>query len=738
MASYFAVCFGALQIADIIIDRFKLNPIIINYFLFGIGIGFLGLLFFFYISSSRQEKLIAITTKKSFYSLIVITLIFILSISNIFLFRQSSLGDVREKAYTEGFAQIDQYIEKEDFIKGFEIAKSIFQQLPDDSLVLAKLDITSIETTINTVPKGSEVFLKGVDDQEWEYLGVTPLTTRLPRGYFYIQLSKSGYADYKSLTNAGLLNRLNNNSVEIELVTNSERKTNMVRIPGGNTRLFVSELGDLNVINLKPYWIDQFEVTNSNYQKFVDENGYNDENYWNEEILNEEGERIFWDKAMEIFTDQSGLNGPSTWMNGTYPEGQQNFPVTGISWYEAKAYAKWAGKQLPTIYHWYKAAIYWGESSVISPRSNFSGVPSEVGKYEVLSSYGCFDMAGNAREWGNNSHKNGNKSIFGGGYDDEAYFFTDNFSQHPYNRYKTNGFRCVIIPENEQNYASADTLIQTFTRDFYNNKPISDELFNVYHGMFQYDPLPVNETVVENKAINRSWTKRVVGIDAAYNNEKLELNIYTPANVAPPYKTIIYVPGSNAITTRNSKNFTGNNFGFLLRSGYAVIHPIYKGTYERGYPEFRNYVENTSKTYSDQMIMMVKDYSRAIDYVESKDEFLNEIYYYGISWGGMLGPLFLANENRIKGAIWQVAGLGARDMRPEANPLTYLTRIDRPVLMLNGKYDQYFPYETSQLPMYDLLSLIEPRKKMVTYESAHSPPRGLVRKEILSWLEKFE
>ena len=175
-----------------------------------------------------------------------------------------------------------------------------------------------------------------------------------------------------------------------------------------------------------------------------------------------------------------------------------------------------------------------------------------------------------------------------------------------------------------------------------------------------------------------------------------------------------------------------------MRSGYAVIHPIYKGTYERGYPEFRNYVGNTSKTYSDQIIMMVKDYSRAIDYVEGKDEFLNEIYYYGVSWGGMLGPLFLANENRIKGAIWQVAGLGARDMRPEANPLTYLNQIDRPVLMLNGKYDQYFPYETSQLPMYDLLSLIEPRKKMVTYESAHSPPRGLVRKEILSWLEKFE
>ena len=39
------------------------------------------------------------------------------------------------------------------------------------------------------------------------------------------------------------------------------------------------------------------------------------------------------------------------------------------------------------------------------------------------------------------------------------------------------------------------------------------------------------------------------------------------------------------------------------------------------------------------MIMMVKDYSRAIDYVEEQDELSNSVYYYGISWGGMLGPL---------------------------------------------------------------------------------------------------
>ena len=66
----------------------------------------------------------------------------------------------------------------------------------------------------------------------------------------------------------------------------------------------------------------------------------------------------------------------------------------------------------------------------------------------------------------------------------------------------------------------------------------------------------------------------------------------------------------------------------------ALIFPN-MGTKERGYPT-SNYVENKSKVYADQMIMMVKDYSRAIDYVEQQDDLSNGVHY-GISWGGMLG-----------------------------------------------------------------------------------------------------
>ena len=74
---------------------------------------------------------------------------------------------------------------------------------------------------------------------------------------------------------------------------------------------------------------------------------------------------LFHGTGMSIFVDKSGL--PSTWTNGTYEVNKKDFPVLGISWYEARAY-KWAGKSLPTIYHWYKAAMFWGESGAISPQ----------------------------------------------------------------------------------------------------------------------------------------------------------------------------------------------------------------------------------------------------------------------------------------------------------------------------------------------------------------------------------
>ena len=109
---------------------------------------------------------------------------------------------------------------------------------------------------------------------------------------------------------------------------------------------------------------------------------------------------------MAEFRDKSGRQGPSTWEAGDYPDGQDDYPVAGVSWYEAAAYAECAGKSLPTAGHWfsgtgiYMTPILFYFNSKILPSSNFNGKSAElVGKHPGVGCFGTYDMAGNVREW---------------------------------------------------------------------------------------------------------------------------------------------------------------------------------------------------------------------------------------------------------------------------------------------------------------------------------------------------
>jgi formylglycine-generating enzyme required for sulfatase activity len=73
--------------------------------------------------------------------------------------------------------------------------------------------------------------------------------------------------------------------------------------------------------------------------------------------------------------------------------------VSGVSWYEAAAYAVFVGKSLPTIYHWSRAAGH-RLSGTIVPRSNFSSRgPTKAGASGGMNQFGAVDLAGNVKEW---------------------------------------------------------------------------------------------------------------------------------------------------------------------------------------------------------------------------------------------------------------------------------------------------------------------------------------------------
>ena len=124
-------------------------------------------------------------------------------------------------------------------------------------------------------------------------------------------------------------------------------------------------------VSLPGFWIDRYEVTNSQFQEFVDGGGYRKQEYWKEPFV-KDGRRLSWEQAMAVFHDLTGRPGPANWSLGTYPEGTAELPVAGVSWYEAMAYAEFVGKAIPTVYEWRRAAPVEVNADVVL-MSNFSG-----------------------------------------------------------------------------------------------------------------------------------------------------------------------------------------------------------------------------------------------------------------------------------------------------------------------------------------------------------------------------
>ena len=206
---------------------------------------------------------------------------------------------------------------------------------------------------------------------------------------------------------------------------------------------------------------------------------------------------------------------------------------------------------------------------------------------------------------------------------------------------------------------------------------------------------------------------------------------------------MVYVPGSASFWTSSSENIeTYYEFpiflDFIVKTGRAVFYPIYKGTFERQDPSFSLiHGGKDSHEFTEGISQVVKDFRRSIDYLESRyDIDASKIAYYGMSWGPMYGPIFAAVEDRIKTNVYVSGGLGP-NVRPEAHPVNFLSRVTQPTLMINGRYDSIFAFETRIKKMFELLGTPEEHKKLVVYDTDHIPPRNEMIKEILSWLDKY-
>jgi dienelactone hydrolase len=347
-------------------------------------------------------------------------------------------------------------------------------------------------------------------------------------------------------------------------------------------------------------------------------------------------------------------------------------------------------------------------------------------------------MAGNVREWCWNT-TSGGRVVRGGGWDDVVYMYENVSQLPPFDRSPKNGFRCVRYIDKEKIPQSAFHSYESDRgRDFSKEKPVTEAIFRIYKNGFNYDNTPLDAVIESRDSSFQDWTIEKVSFRAAYNNERLIAYLFLPRNTITPYQTLIFFPGSNAISSNDfNNNYWANWFtDFILKSGRAVMYPVYKGTFER--KDSETTISWQGHQYADWLTKWVKDFSRSVDYLLTRPDINPEkLGYYGHSWGANLGAIIPAVQDRLKVSILIVGGLSSAEKVPEANEINYLPYMKIPVLMLNGKYDISFPYETTVKPFFDLLGTPAKDKHIRLYDTDHYVPKNEMIKEVLTFLDKY-
>jgi formylglycine-generating enzyme required for sulfatase activity len=631
--------------------------------------------------------------------------------------RESRLRWARDTAIPE----MSRLFAEGEPVAAYRLGVQARASVPNDPQVEAAWNRLTRDVPIVSDPPGAEVAFRALSgaDEGWIPAGTTPTQVRIPMAPMRWKFALAGH-DTLEVAPMGF-------PAGVTLVRTNTAPPGTVRVPNGT---FNSEHRRLTV-TIPAYWIDRFEVTNRQFKEFIDRGGYRDRAYWREPLVRR-GTTLSWDEALALFRDTTGRLGPATWELGTFPDGQADWPVSGVSWYEAAAYAAWSGRVLPTVYHWFRASGAFGTRSDILQHSNFNGQgPAPIGVSGSLGPFGTHDMAGNVKEWTWNESSAGRRYILGGGWNEARHMFHDQDARDPFDRQSNFGFRCILPDAPGEPLLTSR--IDTLTRDVSELKPASDEVYQAYRRLYDYDPRPLDSRVDERDDTLPNWIAERVSFAAAYGNERVPVMLFLPRNAVPPYQVAIFAPAADADRARSSRAAGLQFVEFLVRSGRAVAYPVYQQTYER-------IREGSGQNFLKQnFTQRGQDVRRTVDYLETRSDLdRSRIALYGLSIGAQLAPLYLAIEPRLRTGVLLSGGFETWILPPEVDPVHFTPRVTQPVLMVNGREDFDLPYETAQVPMFQMLGTPPEHKRHVVLDGGHLPPRPqAVFKEILDWLDRY-
>jgi TolB-like protein len=651
--------------------------------------------------------------------------------------------------------QIRQLVDQDHYAEAFDLAQSIDNLLSSEQKSDEWLDTFSTQCSINCEPAEASVYYRPYNGRniEWRYLGVGPQAgIRLPTGNLQLRFECKGYEPHEfALSNPGVLLQnfeipgLDDASLAqiqlFELERESDAKQGMVYASARNLFLSLTGLPITEPVPVNAFRIDKFPVTNAEFKNFVASAGYTSDDYWSD-LPWPDGQD--WHDLVSGFTDATGEPGPAGWELGTPPEGEEDLPVTGVSWFEAAAYARFAGKRLPNVYEWARAAVPYDAAVTTIPVammnfSNFlSSGKSASGEFQSMNGCGAFDMFGNVREWAWNQVGQGRGNL-GGCHSDLDYFAVWVNSDPALDRSEIHGFRCVTSDEAQ---AALQQEIVRINRDYKDEQPMSDEAYSALIQPLFPTPAPTNATLLTTSDADGIKHERFE-IDTGYG-VRMPLVVLSPHASSNATPSIVCFPGMGSFmgsTIDDDIGTMSEGMAFIIRQlGCALVYPCFRGAYERFDHGAFPAQDVARKVWLERTESWCQELSQTIDFIEQSDLLDGDrVGFIGTSYGAIFNTAILALEKRLKTAVLISGNLQAGRNYPIADSINYYPRIKYPVLMMNGRFDTIVSAKHALLQKrLDWLGTPEEDKKQILYDAGHWPfPQNLFKRDMSQWLQKY-
>jgi len=202
---------------------------------------------------------------------------------------------------------------------------------------------------------------------------------------------------------------------------------------------------------------------------------------------------------------------------------------------------------------------------------------------------------------------------------------------------------------------------------------------------------------------------------------------------------VLFFPSSRVLQLQSSEKLGDLDFiDYVIKSGRAVVYPIYQGLYER-----RSRVPQVvgPAVLRDAIVAWSRDFGRAIDYLESRSDIdRGRIGFLGVSMGSAYGVILTSLEKRVKAVVLLDGGFFQIEQPLSGtDQVDFAPRLTQPALMVNGRYDATFTLDASQRPLFGMLGTPAEDKRQVLLETTHDvrAQRPVMVREVLAWLNKY-